>query len=148
VHFPYAIGSTLAPSGALILGLGLVLVAGRALLRFQQTPVSERKTRFHIHGSSGLVTGVVAVVFGLISLFPSTVHRSIVPAFDYEQVGRSSSSYVVTDTSGHRYSTNWSVFSRLRTGASYTCQVHVYIVLLRPRLVSCTADSLPSATRS
>jgi ammonia channel protein AmtB len=148
VHLPYAIGSTVAPSGALIVGLALACVALRALQRFQRTPVSERKRRFHVHGISGLVTGVLAIVFALIALFPSTVHRSVVPAFEYEQVGRSSTSYVVTDTTGHRYVTNWFVFSRLRTGAAYTCQVHVYVAVLRPKLVSCTAASLGRAAHA
>lgn len=131
----------------IVVGIGVASIAGRALIRFQQTPVGERTRRFHIHGSVGLVVGIIVSVWGLIIAFPHTVQRSIVPRFEYTQQGRYSTTYVVTDARGTRYNTPPELFLSLRTGSVYACQVHVYVILVHPWLVSCTATA-PTTIRS
>lgn len=135
------VGSSLIGPLAIVIAIGLTLVAGRYLNRFRQAPVGERR-RLHLHGGAGLaVAALIALAFGLLSMFNHTERRSLVPAFDYVSVGRyGSTSYTVTDTSGTRYLATWNVFQNLHTGATYSCEVRVYAVLLRPKLLSCTLD--------
>jgi cytochrome b561 len=136
------IGSGLLSPGVLAGGLVLALLAVRALNRFRQLPASERQSRIHVNATASLVVALIVIAIGILGLFHRTESRAIVPQFDYVQVGRyGSHSYYVTDSSGTKYLATWSVFSSLHAGSAYTCQVRVYAVLLRPKLMSCRAGA-------